>query len=183
MIDADPETTITRIAHLLAPEAIWINHGSVNFDYQAPHLQLTAQEICELAQSLGFGEVVSEDIELPYMQSPASRQHRTERVVTQVLKRTAEAVTPPTPYAHQPQWVTDPSVAVPLTRYQTQITTVRIHAFILSLIDGKRSINDIAQLMEQQRLMPQTEAKEAIRQFLSTLHSEQQTTHRTGGKR
>ena len=42
------------------------------------------------------------------------------------------------PHAHRPQWIIDPSVAIPLTRYQTQITTVRIHAFILSLIDGKR---------------------------------------------
>ena len=48
----------------------------------------------------------------------------------------------------------------------------RIHAFIMSMIDGKRSLKDMAALMESQKLMPKAEAEEAIRGFLIKMYDE-----------
>ena len=50
--------------------------------------------------------------------------------------------------------------------------TTRIHAFIMTLIDGKRSLKDMAQELEQQQLMPREDAETAIRGFLIKMFEE-----------
>jgi hypothetical protein len=55
----------------------------------------------------------------------------------------------------------------------------RVHAFVMSLIDGKRSLKDMAALMEAQRLMPREDAEEAIRGFLIKMLDEASS---TGGR-
>jgi hypothetical protein len=52
--------------------------------------------------------------------------------------------------------------------------TTRMHAFIMSLIDGKRSLKDMARVMEEQRLMPRQEAESALRGFLVKMYDEAQ---------
>ena len=42
----------------------------------------------------------------------------------------------------------------------------------MSLIDGQRSIRDMAKVLEAQRLMPAQQAEQAIRGFLTTMHEE-----------
>ena len=42
----------------------------------------------------------------------------------------------------------------------------------MSLIDGQRCIADMAQVLEDQRLMPAAQANQAIRQFLTTMYEE-----------
>ena len=44
----------------------------------------------------------------------------------------------------------------------------------MSLIDGKRSIKDMAKLFEQQQLMTRAEAEPAIRNFLTRMHDDSQ---------
>ena len=117
---------------------------------------------------------------MPYLQSPASRQQRQELIYTQAAVR--EAAQPSTPRQGPnriPEWLADSKASVPVTEaFQTQITTVRIHAYIMSLIDGQRSIRDMARVLEEQRLMPAQQAEQAIRGFLTTMHEE--AIHRDG---
>jgi hypothetical protein len=42
----------------------------------------------------------------------------------------------------------------------------RVHAFLMSLIDGRRSVRDIAKLMTEQSLLGRDEAEGTIRSFL-----------------
>jgi hypothetical protein len=42
----------------------------------------------------------------------------------------------------------------------------------MSLIDGKRSLNDMAAVLEAQRLMPRDEAAAAIRLFLIRMYED-----------
>ena len=44
-----------------------------------------------------------------------------------------------------------------------------IHWQPMAMIDGQRTIRDMAALMEQQQLMPRAEAEEAIRGFLTRM--------------
>ena len=84
----------------------------------------------------------------------------------------------PQPERHQalPDWIVSGRQPVPLTQsFQSQATVTRIHAFIVSLIDGKRSLNDMADVLEQQKLMQKTEAASAIRGFLTTMFEEQRS--------
>ncbi len=52
--------------------------------------------------------------------------------------------------------------------------TTQIYSFIMSLIDGKRSIRDMAVVLEKQRLMSKEEAIPAIRSFLTKMYDDAQ---------
>ena len=52
--------------------------------------------------------------------------------------------------------------------------TTQIYAFIMSLIDGKRSIREMAAVLEKQRLMTREEAEPAIRAFLTRMYDDAQ---------
>jgi SAM-dependent methyltransferase len=174
VVDAPVSSTLQVIARLLKPGGTWLQHGSVAFSGAGPEHRLTADELAELSEACGFAVVHREDQLLAYLQSPASRQQRQELTHTQVaLRNTVPTDRPRQLPQHVPEWIVDSRLAVPLTpAFQTQITTVRIHAFIMSLIDGKRSIRDMAAVLQEQRLMPAQQAEEAIRRFLTTMHEE-----------
>jgi hypothetical protein len=59
-----------------------------------------------------------------------------------------------------------------LPAFRTQAMTTRVHAFIMSLIDGRRSLKDMARGMEDQGLMPRREAEPALRGFLIKMRDE-----------
>ena len=52
--------------------------------------------------------------------------------------------------------------------------TTQIYAFMMSLIDGKRSIKDMAVILEKQKLMTREEAEPAIRSFLTKMFDDAQ---------
>jgi hypothetical protein len=64
---------------------------------------------------------------------------------------------------------------VPLLQsFRTQAMSTQIYAFVMSLIDGRRSIQDMAKLLEQQKLMTRKEAEPAIRNFLTRMYDDSQ---------
>jgi hypothetical protein len=52
--------------------------------------------------------------------------------------------------------------------------TTQIYAFIMSLIDGRRSIEEMATILEKQQLMTREEAVPAIRSFLTKMYDDAQ---------
>jgi hypothetical protein len=48
----------------------------------------------------------------------------------------------------------------------------------MSLIDGKRSLKDMAVLLEKQRLMTREEGESAIRSFLTKMYDDAQRSER-----
>ena len=106
------------------------------------------------------------------MCSPASRHGRRELVVTIAARKTGKAARLPR-YEALPDWLVKGETPVPLNdaiRMQTMST--RIHAFVMSLIDGRRSIQDMAQLMAEQQLMTREEAIPTIRAFLTRMYDD-----------
>ena len=64
---------------------------------------------------------------------------------------------------------------VPLSpSFKTQAMTTQVYSFIMSLIDGKRSIHDMAAILEKQKLMSKEEAVPAIRSFLTRMYDDSQ---------
>jgi hypothetical protein len=85
------------------------------------------------------------------------------------IKRTAR---------HQalPDWIVRGRDPIPaMEHFRVAAATTRIHAHIMAMIDGRRSIQDMAKLLEQQRLMPANEAEASIRNLLIRLYDESQT--------
>ena len=74
-----------------------------------------------------------------------------------------------------PDWIVRGRDPVPaIEQFRVTAATTRIHAFIMSLIDGKRSIADMAAELERQRLMPSRDAEASIRGLLIRLYDESQ---------
>ena len=177
VIDAPFTTQIRRWSTLLKPGGIWLNHGSLAFNATSTHQRLGSKDIAAQLEANGFTVIEQHDELLPYLQSPAERQHRQELTHSFVARRVTQAQGGTQPkqkiHAHQPAWLADTSQPVPQSEaFKLQITTTRMHAFIMGLLDGQRSIQDIAKVMEAQRLMPAAEAEQAIRQFVSVMLEE-----------
>ena len=161
-----------RVNLLLKPGGRWINSGSLAFSRAAFAERLSLEEVVELLPAAGFGPATTRETAVPYMQSPASRHARVERVVTWVTDKVADASQAPRQRV-LPEWLLEPEKPVPRTRaVEMQQVTSRVHAFLLALINGERSMRDMARVLVEQRLMSPEEAELAVRVFLAKLNEE-----------
>jgi hypothetical protein len=161
-----------RVNRLLPPGGSWVNFGSLSFSQGGPAQWLSKQEVLECVAAAGFEVVASREDELPYMRSPASRHSRTERTFAfRAVKRSDAA--DPGPAWNLPEWLADPALPVPrLAHFETQGLVTRIYAFVLALVDGRRSTREIAAYLVEQKLMDAADAEAAVRSFLTQLYEE-----------
>ena len=161
-----------RVNGLLAKGGSWVNFGSLAFDAQEESRHYTLEECVALLERKGFGDPQHRADRIPYMCSPASRHGRMEEVVSFRVTK-AKNIKPASRYQSLPEWLVTGKEAVPaLPAFQLQAASNRIFAFVMGLIDGKRSIDDMAQLLESQRLMQQQEADGVIRDFLTRMYED-----------
>lgn len=172
VVDADTADLLAVVNALLESGGTWIFQGSLAFQRRDPGQNINLDELIELARRNGFEVGHIEESEQPYLDCPESRHGRRERIVTFAAKKTSEAASAPRQQA-LPDWLAKGRGPVPaLPSFQNQAMATRIHAFIMSLIDGKRSLKDMAEVMEAQQLMPKDEAEAAIRGFLIKMFDE-----------
>lgn len=161
-----------RVNVLLAKGGSWVNFGSLAFDAQDESRHYTLEECVALLGRNGFGDPAHRTDRIPYMCSPASRHGRMEEVVSFRVTKDKH-VKPASRHQSLPEWLVTGKAAVPaLSTFQTQAASNRILAFVMGLIDGKRSITDIAKLLESQQLMQQQEAEGVIRDFMIRMYED-----------
>ena len=161
-----------RINRLLKPGGRWLNFGSLAFAQSDPARCYSADETLERLESAGFAAIRTRDDSIPYMRSPASRHSRIETTFSFVATRRSEAPDPGESFT-LPDWLADGSRPVPLLpHFETQSLVNRIYAFVLALVDGRRSTQDIAQYLVEQKLMGAEDAASSIRGFLTALYEE-----------
>jgi hypothetical protein len=108
------------------------------------------------------------------MCSPASRHGRQEKVFSFSAYK-ERSVQKPERHKALPDWIVTGKEPVPLSpSFRTQAMTTQIYSFIMSLIDGKRSIKEMAIVLEKQKLMSKEEAEPAIRSFLTRMYDDSQ---------
>lgn len=158
---------IARINTLLALGGLWVNHGSLAFADAAPAEALSLEELLERLPAGGFSRAVARETVQPYLASPASRHARQETVITFSARKEGELA--PLPGGRPvPDWLARADHPVPLLpQFRAQALSMRVYAFLLAMIDGERTIRDMARLMEQQKLMTADDAEPAIRRFLA----------------
>jgi hypothetical protein len=161
-----------RVNLLLKPGGRWINYGSLAFSRAAHAERLSLDEVSAYMPKAWFAGFEWREAPIPYMRSPASRHARIESTISWV----ANKVGPPaeTPRVRVlPDWLLQPDKPVPRTpAFEMQAISSRVHAFLLALINGERSMRDMAQVLVEQRLMPAQEAEAQVRLFLARLHEE-----------
>ncbi len=177
IMDTDLADVVPRINQLLEPDGTWLNFGSLSFQRADPIECVGRDELIELVTQWGFQHRYTHEQALPYLDSPASRHARREEVITLGFTK-AGAVPAPKQYRALPDWIVTGKTPVPANpQIQQQAAATRIHAFIMSMIDGQRSLNDMAQLMEQQKLMSRDDALDAIRGMLIKMYDEAEQDH------
>jgi SAM-dependent methyltransferase len=172
ILEAPPQVLMAHVNRLLAPGGTWVYHGSVAFAHPDPALQFTGEELVAAAAESGFVVGVERETELSYLRCPESRHGRVERVLTfRADRRSACAVVPR--MSAVPEWLADPSQPVPaLPAFRSQALATRTHAYIMSLIDGRRSLGDIARVLAQHGLMDEDGARVALAGFFTTMYEE-----------
>jgi hypothetical protein len=167
IVDEPFPALAARVNALIADGGRWLNLGSVAFAFTSTQrlLQFSLEEALDIVQGAGFAPPGVREASLPYMQSPASRHARIESTVAWTARKIA-TVAPPAARG-VPAWVADTALPVPVSAdLQTHARATRIHAFMMSLVDGRRSLNDMAAVLVEQRLMKTGDALPAVRAFM-----------------
>jgi hypothetical protein len=160
-------SVMRRVNALLATGGLWVNHGSLAFADAQPADAWSLEELLDAMPDSGFERPAPRESRQPYLASPASRHARMESVITFAARKQQDV---PAPGAGRelPPWLERTDLPVPaLPQFRAQSLSTRVYAFLLAMIDGERSIRDMARLMEQQKLMPADDALPAIRGFLA----------------
>jgi len=165
-------TLAARINTLLRKDGRWLNFGSLAFSHPDRRFRYSPDETIAIVSENGFSNPYVSQATIPYMDSPASRHGRRERVFTFAAYK-ERSVRKPDRYTALPEWIVTGNDPVPLTpSFRQQAMTTQIYSFIMSLIDGKRSIRDMAIVLEKQKLMSREEAESAIRSFMTRMHDD-----------
>jgi len=172
VVDEDLATFARRVNGWLRPGGRWVNTGSLSFSSDDPARRYALEEVVEIVDAAGFAGTVPREEQVPYLCSPASRHGRIETVVTfAAVKR--DAVPAPAPPRRAPEWLQRTDLPVPLLpEVQGRQLELRVLSYVASLVDGRRSIRDVARVLVEQRLMTPGEAEPTVRGFLARLHDE-----------
>ena len=172
IISEDLPELAARINNLLKENGRWVNFGSLAFANPERAHCYSPEEIKAIVGENGFSDPYVSQATIPYMSSPASRHGRQERVFSFSAYKERE-VEKPARHTALPDWLVTGKKAVPLSpSFRQQAMTTQIYSFIMSLIDGKRSIKDMAVVLEKQKLMTKEEAEPAIRSFMTKMYDD-----------
>jgi hypothetical protein len=167
-VAADIGETAAAVNRALCPGGVWLNFGPLRFRGALSH-QYVIEEVHEIVSATSFrlGTHFEEDV--PYFHSPHSGSHRTDRVFAFAAEKTAEAAVVPAPPLFAP-WLSDTSLPIPVSPafaglQKTSILTVGI----LSMIDGQRTLLDIAAALGREWGVPPAILAAELRPFLARL--------------
>jgi len=172
IINEDLSVLGARINALLKKNGRWVNFGSLAFSSPKRARCYSPEETKAIVAENGFSDPYVSQASIPYMSSPASRHGRQERVFSFSAYK-ERAVAKPDRHTALPDWIVTGKEPVPLNpSFRQQAMTTQIYSFIMSLIDGKRSIKDMAVVLENQKLMTKEEAEPAIRSFMTKMYDD-----------
>lgn len=167
-VTADLRTVASGINRVLKPGARWLNFGPLRFT-GALASQYLVDEVHEIVQACGFSltEKLAED--LSYFRSPHSGTARVDRVFAFAAEKTGEAAAPEPAHLFAP-WLSDTSLPIPAGKGLSAIRKKSVLTIgIVSMIDGRRSVRDLARELGAQWGVPPAVVEEQLAPFLASL--------------
>ena len=153
LIDIIPQNMrefIPRINQLLPTGGIWLNTGSLAFFNEDESWNYSEDELLSLVQDSGFELLAADRTTIPYLKSPASSHGRTECVLSFSARKVCNVPVPPR-FSYMPDWVHDSTLPIPSeSRYSLAASHRLLQAQVLGAVDGRRSIQEISQLLAHQ---------------------------------
>lgn len=167
-VDAGLDRTIAAIQRVLRPGGVWINVGPLRFDGPVREAH-GIEEAVEMAERCGFELQRRFSQEVDYFHSPHSGSRRRETVFCFAAQNTHSASAPRQTGVRAP-WLLDPRRPIPISPdVQALRRSSVLTSGITSLVDGTRSLSDIAQLLGAQWRLPPEALIDALREFFTPL--------------
>jgi len=162
--------TAAEINRVLRPGGVWINLGPLRFHANQSRAY-TIEEVLDIVGASAFEVELHDAQHLPYFHSPVSgnwRSHQVFRFAARKL-RDAPAVDVPGPL---PPWVTNPFLPVPVTDAMIALGRMSVFtATVLTLINGERSIVDLARHMGESWKVDPASLQDQLHAFFAQLPS------------
>jgi SAM-dependent methyltransferase/uncharacterized protein YbaR (Trm112 family) len=165
---ADLRQTAAAINRVLRPGGLWVNLGPLRF-HAVMSRAYTIEEAHEIVAGSAFQLQSHDRQEIPYLDSPISGSRRTDVVFRFAARKTGEAAAVDIPDP-TPPWVANPLTPIPIT--PPLIALGRTSMFttgVLSMIDGQRSIVDVARELGAAWNIEPARLQDELRAFLARL--------------
>lgn len=166
IIPYDLRTFLPFLNHCLAEGGLWLNTGSLAFFHRDASWCYEEDELTDLIEENGFDILSRERRTVSYLKSPHSTHGRTEEILSFCARKIEDVALPERPH-YLPQWLIDTSVPVPAgSEIELRSSNHLLTAQILGLIDGKKTVNQIARKVARQYGLGLAETCHAVRQVL-----------------
>src|SRR5690606_7281838 len=147
IVPQDIGLLFAKINRVLKPGGVWINLGSTAFVPADVARRYTPEDVLATFANTGVELTSSAHESIPYMCSTASCDGRREKVLVFCARKTAE-VEQPASFQYLPDWLIHPDKPIPKSQdIVGKAVAHRIYFEVLALIDGSRSIRDVAALV------------------------------------
>jgi uncharacterized protein YbaR (Trm112 family) len=169
IVPVDIRQTLALVHGLLAPGGRWLNFGPLAYKSDHPHhMRYTAEELFELADLAGFTPGEPRRARFDFLASPASGPVRNESVLAFAARKRPSG---PAPAEREPPaWLMLPHLPIPrftgLDGYKAEHALL---AYLIQLIDGKLTLQDLAARMIKDHGARPEAALEGTRQLLTML--------------
>jgi len=158
-----------QINRVLKTGGVWVNFGPYGFLNSPLAKQYSRSEVLEIVSRHGFKITDEAVTPIPYLQSPHSAQRRTENVLCFAASKERPGK-PVIPFRHYPEWMELTNQAVPKTeRLGKYGFAAQVQSDVMTLIDGQRSIDDIAKLFADRHKVSADDAVGAVSTLLRQL--------------
>jgi hypothetical protein len=165
----DFRETAAAVNRVLRPGGLWVNLGPLRFK-ESLAANYTIEEIWDLVASSAFELGKRGRTDVPYFDSPASGSRRVETVFWFAARKAGEAEPFVSPDDTTPPWIADASLPVPLPPPLVAFGQKSVFAgSVISLIDGARSLSEVANEMGRLWGFDSARILEQLRAFFATL--------------
>jgi hypothetical protein len=167
-VEADIRETASAVNRALRPGGVWLNFGPLRFKGPLAGLYLI-DEVHDLVESCSFRLTTRLTEDIPYFRSPASGTSRIDRVFGFAAEKTGEAAPLEAPHLFAP-WLSNTTLPIPSSAGLPALRKKAVLTVgIVSMIDGRRSIQTLAAELGAQWGVPPAVIEEQLRPFLARL--------------
>ncbi len=167
-LDADFRDTAAAISRVLRPGGAWLNVGPLRFDGPLSEAY-GIEEVHEIVQASGFEIVDAFSERIDYFQSPHSGSSRREEVFCFSARKVGQAPAEPQ-QSRRADWLLDPRQPIPLTRALQALRRSSVFSVgVLSLVDGQRSLQDLAQALGARWQVPSDTLVDSLRAYFGQI--------------
>lgn len=156
ILPQSPEQSLRQVTKILRPGGLWFFIGSTAFLWGSLKDQWSRQEWLLGVKEAGLNIFFEEEVEINYLQSPNECQTRREKILIFGAMKPRESPdiktleNAPDDPPSWPIWLTQHELPIPLLdAFKSSAHHHKLLSLTLGLVDGKRSIRDMAHLIAQ----------------------------------